>query len=83
MNKKNLSASDICDEYICPAMETASWNGIDQIYRKFLLRTGRVQQHGAPVQARVAQINHLELLLRPAHPLASFVIELPMLGTCV
>lgn len=42
MNKKNLSESDICDKYISPAMETAGWNGMDQIYREFPLRAGRL-----------------------------------------
>lgn len=39
MNKKNLSENDIYDKSIRPAMETVSWNGIDQYYRKFPRRT--------------------------------------------
>ena len=39
------------------------------------------QQHGAPVQAWVTQINRLEFLFRPAHPLAPSVFQLPMLRT--
>ncbi|MBL8477071.1 MAG: DEAD/DEAH box helicase family protein [Methyloversatilis sp.] len=46
MNKKNLSESDICDKFIRPAMETAGWNGMDQIYREFPLRAGRVVVRG-------------------------------------
>mgnify|MGYP006171793873 FL=1 len=42
MDKKNLSESDICDKFIRPAMEAAGWNGMDQIYREFSLRGGRV-----------------------------------------
>ena len=41
------------------------------------------QQHGAPVQTRVTQINRLEFLFRPAHPLAPLITPLPMLRTCV
>ncbi|MCP5260870.1 MAG: DEAD/DEAH box helicase family protein [Rhodoferax sp.] len=46
MNKKTLSESDICDKFIRPAMETAGWNGMDQIYREFPLRAGRVVVRG-------------------------------------
>ena len=42
MNKKYLSESDLCDKYIRPAMVQAGWHGIDQIYREFPLRAGRV-----------------------------------------
>ena len=46
MNKKNLSESDICDKYIRPAMVQAGWHGIDQIYREYPLRAGRVMVRG-------------------------------------
>ncbi len=46
MNKKNQSESDICDKYIRPAMETAGWNGMDQIYREFPRPAGRVVVRG-------------------------------------
>lgn len=46
MDKKDLTESDICDKYIRPAMETAGWNGMDQIYREFPLRAGRVVVRG-------------------------------------
>lgn len=46
MNKKDLSESDICDKFIRPAMEKAGWNGMDQIYREFPLRAGRVVVRG-------------------------------------
>ena len=41
-DKRQLSESDICDKYIRPAMERAGWNGLDQIYREYPLRAGRV-----------------------------------------
>ena len=47
MNKKNLSESDICDKFIRPAMEQAGWNGLDQIYREYPLRAGRVVVRGS------------------------------------
>lgn len=46
MDKKKLSESDICDKFIRPAMEQAGWNGLDQIYREFPLRAGRVSVRG-------------------------------------
>ncbi|HMN94032.1 MAG TPA: DEAD/DEAH box helicase family protein [Hydrogenophaga sp.] len=50
MNKKDLSESDICDKFIRPAMEAAGWNGMDQIYREFPLRAGRVVVRGQKAQ---------------------------------
>lgn len=46
MNKKSLSESDICDKFIRPAMERAGWNGMDQIYREYPLRAGRMVVRG-------------------------------------
>ena len=46
MNKKTLSESDICDKFIRPAMERAGWHPIEQIYREYSLRAGRVVVHG-------------------------------------
>ena len=46
MDKTKLSESDICDKFIRPAMERAGWNGIEQIYREFPLRAGRVVVRG-------------------------------------
>ena len=46
MDKTKLSESDICDKYIRPAMEQAGWNGMDQIYREYPLRAGRVVVRG-------------------------------------
>ena len=50
MHKKNLSESDICDKFIRPAMEQAGWNGMDQIYREYPLRSGRVVVRGKQAQ---------------------------------
>ncbi len=46
MDKNTLSESDICDKYIRPAMERAGWHGMDQIYREYPLRAGRVVVRG-------------------------------------
>nr|WP_315189399.1 hypothetical protein [uncultured Albidiferax sp.] len=46
MDKKALSESDLCDKCIRPAMERAGWHPIDQIYREFPLRAGRVVVRG-------------------------------------
>ena len=50
MHKKNLSESNICDKFIRPAMEQAGWNGMDQIYREYPLRAGRVVVRGKQAQ---------------------------------
>ena len=50
MNKKQLSESDICDKFIRPAMVAAGWNGMDQLYREFPLRAGRVVVRGHKAQ---------------------------------
>jgi type I restriction enzyme R subunit len=46
MNKSALSESDICDKFIRPAMERSGWNGMEQIYREYPLRAGRVVVRG-------------------------------------
>ncbi|MYZ50989.1 EcoAI/FtnUII family type I restriction enzme subunit R [Malikia spinosa] len=50
MNKRQLSESDICDKFIRPAMVAAGWNGMDQLYREFPLRAGRVVVRGHKAQ---------------------------------
>ncbi|WP_291477084.1 EcoAI/FtnUII family type I restriction enzme subunit R [Acidovorax sp.] len=47
MDKTSLSESDICDKFIRPAMEQAGWNGLDQIFREYPLRAGRVVVRGS------------------------------------
>ena len=46
MDKKNLSESDICDKYIRPAFERSGWDGLNQIFREYPLRAGRVTVRG-------------------------------------
>jgi type I restriction enzyme R subunit len=46
MNKTALSESDICDKYVRPAMERAGWHALEQIYREYPLRAGRVVVRG-------------------------------------
>jgi type I restriction enzyme R subunit len=50
MDKTRHSESNICDKFIRPAMETAGWNGMDQIYREYPLRAGRVVVRGKQAQ---------------------------------
>jgi type I restriction enzyme R subunit len=50
MSKKHLSESDICDKFIRPAMVAAGWSGMDQVYREFPLRAGRVVVRGQKAQ---------------------------------
>src|SRR6218665_373719 len=42
----NLRKNDICDKLIRPAMEKAGWSSMDQIYRAYPLRPGRVMVWG-------------------------------------
>ncbi|MCW5637495.1 MAG: DEAD/DEAH box helicase family protein [Rubrivivax sp.] len=46
MDKKKLSESDICDKFIRPAMESAGWDSMVQIFREYSLRAGRVVVRG-------------------------------------
>ena len=46
MDKRLLTEGDICDKFIRPAIEGAGWNGMDQIYREYPLRAGRVVVRG-------------------------------------
>jgi len=50
LDKKQLSESDICDKFIRPAMERAGWHGLEQIFREYPLRAGRVVVRGAKAQ---------------------------------
>ncbi|MEH0166691.1 EcoAI/FtnUII family type I restriction enzme subunit R [Roseateles microcysteis] len=56
MNKGNLSESDICDKFIRPAMEKAGWNGMEQIYREYPLRAGRVVVRGRKAKREASTV---------------------------
>lgn len=75
VDKKKLSESDICDKFIRPAMEKAGWHGMDQIYREFPLRAGRVVVRGNKAQRDKSTVLFADyvLCLKPNIPLA--VIE--------
>ena len=55
-HKRQLSESDLCDKYIRPAMERAGWNGMDQIYREYPLRAGRVVVQGRKARRDAATV---------------------------
>jgi type I restriction enzyme R subunit len=46
LDKKTLSEADICAKFITPALERAGWSEIEQIYREYTLRPGRVVVRG-------------------------------------
>ncbi|NMM06953.1 EcoAI/FtnUII family type I restriction enzme subunit R [Polaromonas sp.] len=46
MDKKKLSEADICEKFITPAIQQAGWDTIEQIYREYTLRPGRVVVRG-------------------------------------
>jgi len=72
MNKKQLSESDICDKFIRPAMVAAGWNGMDQLYREFPLRAGRVVVRGQKAQRDKSTVLRADyaLFYKPNIPLA-------------
>ena len=49
MNKKALSESDICDQYITPAIVAAGWDKTTQIRREFGFTAGRIIVRGKMV----------------------------------
>ena len=72
MDKKSLSESDICDKFIRPAMERASWHPLDQIYREFPLRAGRVVVRGKTARRDTSTVLRADyaLFYKPYIPLA-------------
>ena len=46
MDKKKLSEADICEKFITPAIQQAGWDTLEQIYREYTLRPGRVVVRG-------------------------------------
>ncbi len=72
MNKKTLSESDICDKFIRPAMESAGWDGMVQIYREYPLRAGRVVVRGQRARRDLMTVLRADyaLFYKPNIPLA-------------
>ena len=46
MNKKALTETDICDQFITPAVELAVWNKTIQIRREYAFSDGKVMVRG-------------------------------------
>ena len=46
MEKSGFSEADICEKLITPAIQQAGWDTIEQIYREYTLRPGRVVVRG-------------------------------------
>lgn len=46
LDKKTLSEADICEKYISPALQQAGWDAVEQVYREYTLRPGRVVVRG-------------------------------------
>ncbi len=47
MDKKKLSEADICEKFVTPAIQQAGWDTVEQIYREYTLRPGRVVVRGS------------------------------------
>ena len=72
MDKKNLSESDISDKYVRPALVSAGWHTLDQIYAQFPLRAGRVVVRGNRSQRDNSTVLKADFVLcfKPNIPLA-------------
>jgi type I restriction enzyme, R subunit len=47
LNKKTLSEADICAKFITPALIGAGWSEVEQVFREYTLRPGRVVVQGS------------------------------------
>jgi type I site-specific restriction endonuclease len=47
LNKKTLSEADICAKFITPALNRAGWSEVEQVFRDYTLRPGRVVVQGS------------------------------------
>jgi type I restriction enzyme R subunit len=47
LNKKTLSEADICAKFITPALNKAGWSEVEQVFREYTLRPGRVVVQGS------------------------------------
>ncbi len=47
MNRKTLSEADICAKFITSALTSADWSEVEQVFREYTLRSGRVVVQGS------------------------------------
>jgi type I restriction enzyme R subunit len=47
LNKKALSEADICAKFITPSLARAGWSEVEQVFREYTLRPGRVVVRGS------------------------------------
>ena len=66
MDKTTLSESDICDQYITPAIVAAGWDMTTQIRREFGFTAGRIIVRGQDCGSRPAQTRRLSAVLSAA-----------------
>ena len=71
-HKSQLSETDICDQYITPALQRAGWSIQQHILREYTLRPGRVVVRGQVAQRDKASILRADYVLfhKPNVPLA-------------
>lgn len=72
MNKKSLSESEICEQYIVPAMRKAGWDEENQIVGQYPLRAGRVVVQGRKGRRDESTVLRADYVLfyKPHIPLA-------------
>lgn len=72
MNKLQLSETDICDQFITPALQQAGWSLQQHILREYTLRPGRVVVRGQSAHRDKASILRADYVLfhKPNLPLA-------------
>jgi Type I site-specific restriction-modification system, R (restriction) subunit and related helicases len=70
MNKKQLNETEICDQYISPAIRAAGWSGAGHIRREFGFTNGRVIVRGkVAARGRRKRADYL-LFYEPNLPIA-------------
>jgi type I restriction enzyme R subunit len=81
VNTKALSESDICDQYITPAIVAAGWDMTTQIRREFSFTAGRIIVRGQlAVRGQRKRADYL-LFYQPNLPIA--VVEARITPPCV
>lgn len=70
MSKKSLSESDICDQFITPAIQGAGWDKLVQIRREYTFTAGRVIVRGKLATRGSKQRADYLLFYKPNLPIA-------------
>jgi type I restriction enzyme R subunit len=75
VDKKQLSEADICEKFITPAIQQAGWDTVEQIYREYTLRPGRVVVRGHSAQRDKKSVLRADYVLFHKQNIPLVVIE--------